>query len=164
LQIHVDAIKHFAGCCRLICSRSLTDGTDEARISDLSIMKIAIVGTGYVGLVAGTCFAETGYYPRIGSAFLFAGIGYGGSCFPKDTRARSVWEEIRREHQHCGRNRTRQPRPRTCARASKKISAVRGAPTIPFLSSNLVSKSASMTQPCQHRGKRWRTSLEVAVQ
>src|SRR5881409_2977075 len=37
---------------------------------------------------------------RIGPAFLFSGIGYGGSCFPKDTRALM---ETGREHGYCMR-------------------------------------------------------------
>ncbi|OGX61595.1 MAG: hypothetical protein A2189_02140 [Paenibacillus sp. RIFOXYA1_FULL_44_5] len=38
-----------------------------------------------VGADVGTVASGMGYDPRIGAGFLRAGLGYGGSCFPKDT-------------------------------------------------------------------------------
>lgn len=39
-----------------------------------------------------------GYDPRIGPTFLNAGLGYGGSCFPKDVKALSYMAEVKGRH------------------------------------------------------------------
>lgn len=39
-----------------------------------------------------------GYDPRIGPSFLNAGLGYGGSCFPKDVKALAYMAEFKGRH------------------------------------------------------------------
>ena len=45
---------------------------------------------------------------RIGTSFLFPGVGYGGSCFPKDVKAliKSSAEQGVRRSRFCVRSRT----------------------------------------------------------
>jgi UDPglucose 6-dehydrogenase len=45
---------------------------------------------------------------RIGSKFLHAGPGFGGSCFPKDTRANQNCAGLRRSSQNPGGGQLRQ--------------------------------------------------------
>ena len=64
--------------------------------------------------------------PRIGYAFIYPGVGYGGSCFPKDVQAlkRSA-DEVGYEASIAGGRRERQqpPEDMCCSTRSKRISA-----------------------------------------
>jgi UDPglucose 6-dehydrogenase len=53
----------------------------------LSIAQEIAMLSAEVGANGHEVLAEVGRDPRIGSRFLAAGAGWGGSCFPKDTRA-----------------------------------------------------------------------------
>ena len=75
----------------LYCNRRSAEMIKYAS-NDFLALKIS-----YINEVANLCetiganvedvAAGMGYDPRIGDRFLKAGIGYGGSCFPKDTKA-----------------------------------------------------------------------------
>ena len=47
-------------------------------------MKIIIVGTGYVGLVSGVCFADMGIDVVCVDVDSYPGIGYGGKSIMKE--------------------------------------------------------------------------------
>lgn len=82
---------------RALPSRLLITGTSTAEIIKHAANSFLSMKISFINMVADLCDAigadvsqvaeGIGADPRIGSAFLQAGIGFGGYCFPKDLRA-----------------------------------------------------------------------------
>lgn len=79
--------------------RILVTNIDTAEIIKHASNSFLALKISYINLIAELCEKTNGdvnkvakgmgFDPRIGSLFLRAGLGYGGSCFPKDIRALS---------------------------------------------------------------------------
>ena len=77
--------------------RVLTMATREAELTKYAANALLATKISFINEVANLCDRlgvdidnvrrGIGSDPRIGHAFIYAGAGYGGSCFPKDVKA-----------------------------------------------------------------------------